>query len=268
MSCTHLTPTERGQIRALHEVRRALLVQFGALAPLPRAATVDQDATTIERRKRETGYTHKRINSDQPVVAAWAEAEFVLADEFRDGNVPAQMAPLNCATQGFAALPHEMEELDFVPGEKTEKKDTEPLCYVGLRLGTAQGELFGDGNEYHCHAFPSNRCDMGGGDPIEWNRAKASTVEHVHDEMKNDLGAGQLPSAKLGANAVCFRIVCIAFNNNAGAASGLAGRVRQARLTQAAGLDHLQRCGALCARAPPHGLLVSNSASGRPATTP
>ncbi len=99
--------------------------------------------------------------------------------------------------------------LDFVPREKTEKKDTEPLRYVGLRLGTAQGELFGDGNEHRYHAFLSNRWDMDGDDLIEWNRAKASTIEHVHDPMKNGLGAGQWPSAKLGANAAW---VCIAFN--------------------------------------------------------
>jgi hypothetical protein len=34
----------------------------------------------------------------------------------------------------------------------------------------------------------------------------------VHDELKNGLGAGTLPSAKFGANAAWFRIACIAHN--------------------------------------------------------
>jgi hypothetical protein len=274
---------ENGALQGLEQVQRAMLAKLGQISALPCVATIDQDATIIESRKREATYTYKGIKGYQPMVAAWAEAGLVVADEFRDGNVPAQMAPLNCAKQAFAALPGEMEalffrgdsacheaglinwlrdesrdagpqgfigfsvsarmsaelaqalravpeeqwttfghdrdgtvrqwaELDFVPGEKTEKKDIVPLRYVGLRLSKAQGELFADGNEHRYHAILSNRWDMDGGDLITWNRAKAGTIEHVHDEMKNGLGAGQLPSAKFGANAAWFRIACIAFN--------------------------------------------------------
>jgi hypothetical protein len=34
----------------------------------------------------------------------------VLADEFRDGNVPAMMAPLTVAKQAYAALPETVTE--------------------------------------------------------------------------------------------------------------------------------------------------------------
>ncbi len=274
---------ENAPLQGLQEVQRAMLAKLDQISPLPSVATIDQDATIIESRKREAMYTYKGMRGYQPMVAAWAQARLVVADEFRNGNVPAQMAPLHCAKQAFAALPHEMEalyfrgdsacheaglinwlrdqsrqdgpqgfigfcvsarmspelaqtmrtlpqaqwktfghdrdgtvrqwaELDFVPGEKTEKKDITPLRYVGLRLTKAQGELFADGNEYHYHAILSNRWDMDGGDLITWNRAKAGTIEHVHDEMKNGLAAGQLPSAKFGANAAWFRIACITFN--------------------------------------------------------
>jgi hypothetical protein len=37
-----------------------------------------------------------------------------------------------------------------------------------------------------------------------------STIEHIHDEVKNGLGVGQLPITKFGANAGWFRIACIA----------------------------------------------------------
>jgi hypothetical protein len=58
----------------------------------------------------------------------------------------------------------------------------------------------------------SNRWDLDGGALLTWHRAKAGTIEHVHDELKNGLGGGQLPSAKFGANAAWFRIACIAYN--------------------------------------------------------
>ena len=102
--------------------------------------------------------------------------------------------------------------MDFVPGEKVEKKDIEPLRYVGLRLLKAQGELFADGNDKHYHAIITNRWDQDGGDLLAWHREKAGTIEHVHDEVKNGLGGGQLPSAKFGANAAWFRIACMAYN--------------------------------------------------------
>lgn len=274
---------ESSPLQGLQQVQRALLTKLAMIIQLPTVATIDQDATIIESRKQQASYTYKGMKGYQPMVAAWAEADIVLADEFRDGNVPAQMAPLNCAKQAFATLPAEMEalffrgdsacheaglinwlrdeeredgpqgfigfavsarmsqelakalrtiseaewktfghdhdgtvrqwvEVDFVPGEKTEKKDIAPLRYVGLRLTKAQGELFADGNEHHYHAVLTNQWDMDGGELLTWNRAKAGTIEHVHDEMKNGLAAGQLPSAKLGANAAWFRIACIAFN--------------------------------------------------------
>ena len=103
-------------------------------------------------------------------------------------------------------------DVDFVPGEKVEKKDIEPLRYVGLRLLKPQGELFADGHDKRYHAIITNRWDESGGDLLTWHRAKAGTIEHVHDEIKNGLAGGQLPSAKFGANAAWFRIACIAHN--------------------------------------------------------
>ena len=44
------------------------------------------------------------------MLAVWAEMNVVLADEFRDGNVPAMMAPLAVAKQAYAALPETVTE--------------------------------------------------------------------------------------------------------------------------------------------------------------
>ena len=43
-------------------------------------------------------------------------------------------------------------EVVFVPSEVSEKKDSKPLRYVGLRLLKPQGVLFADGSDRHHYA--------------------------------------------------------------------------------------------------------------------
>ena len=50
---------------------------------------------------------------DQPRLALWAEMNLVLANEFRDGNVPVQMEPLRVARRAFQALPPTVTEYYF-----------------------------------------------------------------------------------------------------------------------------------------------------------
>ena len=76
-------------------------------------ATVDQDATIIESHKQAALAHYDEGRGYQPMVAVWAEADLVLADEFRDGNVRAQQEPLNCAKLAFAALPESIQERYF-----------------------------------------------------------------------------------------------------------------------------------------------------------
>jgi len=277
-------PEETGALSGLGEVSQGIVRAISAHWKQPQTrATVDQDATIIESHKREAQWTYEGTRGYQPMVAMWAETELILAEEFRDGNVPAMSSPLTCAKAAFAALPetvteyyfrgdsachesalvnwlrnperaggpqgfigfavsarmseelgkalkrvpasrwttfgqdsdgtlHQWAEVDFVPGEKVEKKDIEPLRYVGLRLVKPQGELFDDGHDKRYYAILTNRWDEDGGELLTWHRQKAGTIEHVHDEVKNGLGGGQLPSAKFGANAAWFRIACIAYN--------------------------------------------------------
>jgi hypothetical protein len=49
----------------------------------------------------------------QPMVAVWAELDLAVADEFRDGDVPAKQAPLTCARMAFAALPNSVRQRYF-----------------------------------------------------------------------------------------------------------------------------------------------------------
>lgn len=269
-------------------------------------ATVDQDATIIESHKKAAQFHYEGGRGYQPMVAVWAEMDLVLADEFRDGNVPARQAPLTCARLAFATLPetirqryfrgdsacHENDllgwlnhpdrqkepggrigfavsammspalagairkvseadwktfgqeddgtvrqwaEVDFVPGDDYENKDSRPLRYVGLRLLKPQGVLFADGTDRHYHAVVTNQT-TDGGRLLDWHREKAGTIEHVHDEVKNQLGGGHVPSQRFGVNSAWFKL-CLLTYNLVSAIKGLclegeerAGRMKKFRL--------------------------------------
>lgn len=47
------------------------------------------------------------------MLAVWAQMNVVLADQFRDGNVPAIMEPLAVAKAAFAALPETVHTYYF-----------------------------------------------------------------------------------------------------------------------------------------------------------
>jgi hypothetical protein len=68
-------------------------------------ATIDHDGTIIESHKREAQVAYEGTRGYQPLVAVWAEENLVVADEFRDGNVPGGKDPLSSVKQAFAALP-------------------------------------------------------------------------------------------------------------------------------------------------------------------
>jgi hypothetical protein len=264
-----------------HTVRR-IARRYDQQGQPQRIATVDQDATIIESHKQAALPHYDGGRGYQPMLAVWAEADLVLADEFRDGNVPAKQAPLACAQMAFTALPsdiqgryfrgdsacHESEllswlshpdradeaggaigfavsavmsaelaetlrampeknwttfdteadgtlrqwaEVPFVPGERYEHKDSRPLRYVGLRLLKPQGVLFADGSDRHHHAVITNR-DLPGDKLLNWHREKAGTVEHVHDEIKNALGGGHMPSQRFAVNAAWFKFALLSYN--------------------------------------------------------
>ena len=276
-------PEETAPLEGLGRVNRDLVQCFGERAPGQRLATVDQDATIIESHKQQALPTYEGMRGYQPMLAVWAETGLVLADQFRDGNVPAQMEPREVAQRAFAALPSTVKEyyyrgdsachestlvnwlrdeqradgprgrigfaisarmsealhaairvvpeaawetygeshpaeirecadVPFVPGEKTEKKDSQPLRYVAIRIRRKQGELFADGSTVRHFAVLSNRWELKPARLIEWHREKAGTIELVHDVIKNDLGGGVLPSKYFGANAAWLRLAVIAHN--------------------------------------------------------
>lgn len=103
----------------------------------------------------------------------------------------------------------DLTEVEFTPGDWP--RNAAPLRYVALRFTPLQAELFEErGPSYH--ALVSNRDDLDATQLVRWHRGKAGTIEHVHRVMKDELGAGVLPSARFGANAAWFRINALVFN--------------------------------------------------------
>ena len=103
---------ETEALAGLAQVNRELVHRLLGTAPAARA-TLDLDATVIESHKREALPHYKGGRGYQPTVVLWAEQDLVVADQYRDGNVPAGMQTPEVARQAFAALPKVVRERYF-----------------------------------------------------------------------------------------------------------------------------------------------------------
>lgn len=144
-------PEETESLRGLGLVNRELVERLGRRCPDQRIATVDQDATIIESRKQEALRTYEGERGYQPMLAVWAELNVVLADEFRDGNVPAMMEPLHVAKQAFAALPETVttyyyrgdaacHESHLINWLRDEKRVDGPQGFIGFAISARMSE--------------------------------------------------------------------------------------------------------------------------------
>src|SRR5213076_2647907 len=75
-----------------------------AVRPGPEV-TLDVDAHLVESSKRSALPTYEGYRGYQPLLVAWAEAGLVLADQFRDGNVPAASGIRDLVDAAYATLP-------------------------------------------------------------------------------------------------------------------------------------------------------------------
>lgn len=147
-------PGENEALAGLGRVNHDLIAELGRRAPDQKIATVDMDATIIESHKKEALPTYEGVPGYQPMLAVWAETMVVLADQFRDGNVPAMQEPLPAAKAAFAALPgtvqkyyfrgdsacHEHRLIDWLRDEQ--RKDG-PQGFIGFAISARMSEALG-----------------------------------------------------------------------------------------------------------------------------
>jgi hypothetical protein len=105
-------PEENAPLRGLAQANVDLVRRIDALHPM-RKATLDHDATIIESHKQEALAHYDEGRGYQPVVMYWTEQDLVVADQWRDGNVPAGMDNLPTIKRGFAALPETVKQRYF-----------------------------------------------------------------------------------------------------------------------------------------------------------
>ena len=67
--------------------------------------TLDVDAHLVESSKQSALPTYEGFRGYQPLLVQWAETGLVLADEFRDGNVPASRHIQELVDEAYARLP-------------------------------------------------------------------------------------------------------------------------------------------------------------------
>lgn len=105
-------PEEPAPLWALATVNTELVHRAVLGVPASRA-TLDLDATLIESHKRDALPHYQGGRGYQPTAVLWAEQDLVVADQFRDGNVPAGMHTPEVARRAVAALPPTVQERAF-----------------------------------------------------------------------------------------------------------------------------------------------------------
>lgn len=103
---------ESGALLGLARVQQHLVERVNAHRGA-RIATLEMDATIIESHKVDAMPHYEGGRGYQPEVVYWVEQDLIVADEFRDGNVPAGMRPLDVIRRGFEALPTTVQARRF-----------------------------------------------------------------------------------------------------------------------------------------------------------
>jgi len=105
-----VVPAESALLEGLAAVNVQIARYLQAQQPQS-VATLDVDATILESDKQAAQPTYDGRRGYQPVFVRWAEQDLVIADEFRDGNVPAGSGNLRVVQKALAALPQGITEV-------------------------------------------------------------------------------------------------------------------------------------------------------------
>jgi hypothetical protein len=103
-------PSESSALQGLAAANQELILDLQCRKP-QKIATLDVDATVIHSSKKAAKRTYDGERGYQPVLVLWAEQDVIVADEFRDGNVPAGTGNLRIIQKAVAALPGKFDEI-------------------------------------------------------------------------------------------------------------------------------------------------------------
>jgi hypothetical protein len=98
-------PRESPGLAGLRELVRASLRAYVSAVKPDRDLTMDVDAHLVESSKREALLTYEGFRGYQPLIVTWAQTGLVLADQFRDGNVPAGKGIVELVDEAYNSLP-------------------------------------------------------------------------------------------------------------------------------------------------------------------
>ena len=195
-------PKESAPLRGLSRAFGSLIHRLAEHTKVTRA-TLDHDATIQESHKKQALAHYKGGRGYQPSAIYWAELDVVLADEYRDGNVPAAMNNPPLIQRGFAALPPSVAALYF---------RADSACYETKILKWLANPEREDGPRATIGFTISNRRELAAPPLIRWHWEKAGSIEHVHDVTKNDLAAAVPPCGRFSANAAWYRLSLLTYN--------------------------------------------------------
>lgn len=98
-------PMESSRLAALRSVeQRTIHAYVAAVKPCPKV-TLDVDAHLVEASKSTALLSYAGFRGYQPLLVEWAEQSLVLANQFRDGNVPASVNIKQLVDDAYDALP-------------------------------------------------------------------------------------------------------------------------------------------------------------------
>jgi Transposase DDE domain group 1 len=100
----------------------------------PTVATIDEDASIFKSTKDEARPTYLGDSGYQPVVNYWAEKDMILADEFRDGNVPAAYDLLSSLLRSIEMLPDSVAEVRYRADSASYSHDLMDALRPGLTI--------------------------------------------------------------------------------------------------------------------------------------
>ncbi len=98
-------PMESARLAALTAVLQRVPHAYVAAVKPANVVTLDVDAHLVESSKRTALRTYEGFRGYQPLLVQWAETDLILADRFRDGNVPASKGIKELVDEAYDSLP-------------------------------------------------------------------------------------------------------------------------------------------------------------------